>query len=88
MHTHFGLAHIILDFDGTCTQIPPVFEKYLDSYRRGLNEWTERNAIGMAGRAGDRSQPFAKGWMDGGRMSAVCACSGRIHTFSLMKRPG
>ena len=38
MHTHSGLAHIILDFDGTCTQIPPVFEKYLDFYRRGLNE--------------------------------------------------
>ena len=39
------------------------------------------DAIGMAGLAGDRSQPFAKGGMDGRRMSAVCACSGRsIHS--------
>src|SRR5262249_61809129 len=38
MHTLSGLAHIILDFDGTCAQIPPIFEKYLDFYRRGLNE--------------------------------------------------
>ena len=56
MHTHSGVAHIILDFDGTCTQIPPIFEKYLDFYRKGLNEiGTECNAVGMAGRAGDRS---------------------------------
>src|SRR2546422_966290 len=38
MHTDSGLAHIILDFDGTCTQIPPIFEAYLDLYRKGLNE--------------------------------------------------
>src|SRR5260370_5265537 len=34
---HSGPAHIILDFDGTCTQIPPIFEAYLDLYRKGLN---------------------------------------------------
>src|SRR3984893_4448467 len=38
MHTDSGVAHIILDFDGTCTQIPPIFEAYLDLYRKGLNE--------------------------------------------------
>jgi hypothetical protein len=38
MQTDSGLAHIILDFDGTCTQIPPIFEAYLDLYRKGLNE--------------------------------------------------
>src|SRR5437763_2920200 len=38
MQTDSGLAHIVLDFDGTCTQIPPIFEAYLDYYRRGLNE--------------------------------------------------
>jgi hypothetical protein len=38
MHTDSRLAHIILDFDGTCTQIPPIFEAYLDLYRKGLNE--------------------------------------------------
>jgi hypothetical protein len=38
MPTDSGLAHIILDFDGTCTQIPPIFEVYFDLYRKGLNE--------------------------------------------------
>src|SRR5437588_6208155 len=37
MQTDSGLAHIVLDFDGTCTQIPPIFEAYLDLYRKGLN---------------------------------------------------
>src|SRR5437588_4236470 len=38
MPTDSGPAHIILDFDGTCTQIPPIFEAYLDLYCKGLNE--------------------------------------------------
>src|SRR6266436_3538295 len=38
MNTDSGPAHIILDFDGTCTQIPPIFEAYLDLYRKGLGE--------------------------------------------------
>src|SRR5437588_2040797 len=38
MQTDSGLAHIVLDFDGTCTQIPSIFEAYLDYYRKGLNE--------------------------------------------------
>jgi hypothetical protein len=38
MQTDSGLAHIVLDFDGTCTQIPPIFEAYLDLYCKGLNE--------------------------------------------------
>jgi phosphoserine phosphatase len=38
MHTDSGPAHIVLDFDGTCTQIPRIFEPYLDLYLKGLNE--------------------------------------------------
>ena len=38
MHTDSGLTNIVLDFDGTCTQIPPIFESYLDLYCKGLNE--------------------------------------------------
>src|SRR5262249_4181004 len=38
MQTDSGLSHIILDFDGTCTQIPPIFEAYLELYRKNLNE--------------------------------------------------
>src|SRR5258708_24870767 len=38
MQPDSGLAHIVLDFDGTCTQIPPIFEAYLDLYCKGLNE--------------------------------------------------
>ncbi len=37
MHTDSGLARVVLDFDGTCTQIPPIFEAYLDLYCKGLN---------------------------------------------------
>jgi len=32
------LMHVVLDFDGTCTQIPNVWEAYLDLYLEGLNE--------------------------------------------------
>jgi hypothetical protein len=54
MQTDSGVAHIILDFDGTCTQIPPIVEAYLDLYCKGLNEselsvtpseWREAQAI-------------------------------------------
>ena len=38
MDTNSGPANIVLDFDGTCTQIPPIFESYLDLYCKGLNE--------------------------------------------------
>jgi hypothetical protein len=33
------IEHVILDFDGTCTQIPPIFEDYLERFRRGLGDW-------------------------------------------------
>jgi len=54
MPTDTGLAHIVLDFDGTCTQIPPIFEAYLDLFRKGLNdlglnvtpsEWQDTQAL-------------------------------------------
>jgi hypothetical protein len=54
MHTDSGVAQIILDFDGTCTQIPPMYEAYLDLYCKGINEsglsvtpseWREAQAI-------------------------------------------
>src|SRR5258708_36534944 len=38
MQTDSGMADIVLDFDGTCTQTPPIFEAYLDLYYKGLNE--------------------------------------------------
>jgi hypothetical protein len=85
MHTHSGLTHIILDFDGTCTQIPPIFEKYLDFYRRGLNEsglsvtlseWRDAQAIVRQRRDG-RSQDVRR-----------LRLQREIHTFSLTKRPG
>jgi hypothetical protein len=38
MQIDSGLARVVLDFDGTCTQIPPIFEAYLDLYCKGLNE--------------------------------------------------
>src|SRR5262249_60000200 len=72
MQTDSGLAHIVLDFDGTCTQIPPIFEAYLDLYCKGLNElglnvtpseWRDAQ--------GGVCQPLPKGgWAGGGRPSA------------------
>jgi hypothetical protein len=75
MHTDSGVAHIILDFDGTCTQIPPIFEAYLDLYCKGLNgagvsvtpsEWREAQAI-------VRQHSPRAGWMAGGCPSAPAA---------------
>jgi len=75
MHTDSGVAHIILDFDGTCTQIPPIFEAYLDLYRKGLNEsglnvtsseWREAQAI-------VRQRSPKAGWTAGGCPSAPAA---------------
>jgi hypothetical protein len=75
MHTNSEVAHIILDFDGTCTQIPPIFEAYLDLYRKGLNEsglsvtpweWREAQAI-------VRQHSPKAGWMAGGCPSAPAA---------------
>jgi hypothetical protein len=75
MHTDSGLAHIVLDFDGTCTQIPPIFEAYLDLYRKGLNEsglnvtlseWRDAQAI-------VRQHSPKAGWTRGGCPSAPAA---------------
>jgi len=75
MHTDSGVAHIILDFDGTCTQIPPIFEAYLDLYCKGLNEsglsvtpseWREAQAI-------VRQHSPKAGWMADGCPSAPAA---------------
>jgi hypothetical protein len=75
MHTNSGVAHIVLDFDGTCTQIAPIFEAYLDLYRKGLNdsgldvtpsEWRDAQAIVR------RHSPKA-GWTVAGCPSAPAA---------------
>jgi len=68
MQTDSGLVHIILDFDGTCTQIPPIFEAYLDRYFKGLNEsglnvtpseWRDAQATVREHVAGCSSAPAA-----------------------------
>jgi hypothetical protein len=33
-----AIQHVVLDFDGTCTQIPKVWETYLDLYFKALRE--------------------------------------------------
>lgn len=32
------ITQVVLDFDGTCTQIPVIYERYLGLYLNGLNE--------------------------------------------------
>ena len=50
MNSSAKVMHVVLDFDGTCTQIPKVWETYLELYFKGLveagfkitgNEWHE-----------------------------------------------
>jgi hypothetical protein len=36
MLANLPITHVVLDFDGTCTQVPVIFEDYLDRYRQGL----------------------------------------------------
>ena len=38
MNAPSAIAHVVLDFDGTCTQIPKIWEAYLELYRRSLVE--------------------------------------------------
>jgi len=37
-----AIAHVVLDFDGTCTQIPAIFEDYLEHYRVKFNDLVEK----------------------------------------------
>jgi len=32
-----AIKHVILDFDGTCTQIPIIYKSFLDQYLKELN---------------------------------------------------
>jgi hypothetical protein len=50
MKSSANVMHVVLDFDGTCTQIPKVWENYLELYFKGLveagfkitsNEWQD-----------------------------------------------
>ena len=36
MNSATAIQHIVLDFDGTCTQIPKVWETYLELYFKAL----------------------------------------------------
>lgn len=69
------IKQVVLDFDGTCTQIPPVYAHYLELYLRGLNEagfkvspqeWQDAQAVVRA------HSPEA-GWMLAGCPAAPAA---------------
>src|SRR5687768_10946041 len=68
-------THVVLDFDGTCTQVPAVYEQYLDLYgielgrALGLNLGTAWKDAQQAVR--DRSPRAA--WMLGGCPAAPAA---------------
>src|SRR5947209_7383422 len=69
------VTDVVLDFDGTCTQIPAIFEKYLDRYRLNFietvgplssKEWeTAQSAV--------RHNSPKAGWMVGGCPAAPAA---------------
>jgi hypothetical protein len=75
MNSSAKVMHVVLDFDGTCTQIPKVWETYLELYFKGLveagfkitgNEWHEACA------AVQKHSPHA-GWTVAGCPAAPAA---------------
>jgi hypothetical protein len=38
MLANLPINHVVLDFDGTCTQIPKIYQHYLDLFLKGLND--------------------------------------------------
>jgi hypothetical protein len=75
MRASLPIKHVILDFDGTCTQIPVVFQDYLDRFLSGLNkagfvvsatEWSDAQAL-------VRQYSPEAGWMPAGCPAAPVA---------------
>jgi hypothetical protein len=75
MRASLPIKHVILDFDGTCTQIAVVFEDYLDRFLKGLvkagfdvspTEWYDAQAL-------VRQHSPAAGWMLAGCLAAPVA---------------
>lgn len=72
---HHTITDVILDFDGTCTQIPAIFEDYLEQYRSNFTktvgplsdaEWEEAQSV-------VRQHSPKAGWMLGGCPAAPAA---------------
>src|SRR5258705_6469941 len=69
------ITDVVLDFDGTCTQIPAIFDDYLEQYRLKFTEsvgplakkeWNEAQAMVR------KNSPKA-GWMVAGCPAAPAA---------------
>lgn len=78
-----GISTLVLDFDGTCTQIPGIYRNYWEEYRNNLSvelgevtatEWDETlNAV--------RTQSPIAGWTLGGAQSAPAAADPYILAY-------
>jgi len=77
------ITTLVLDFDGTCTQIPPVYKEYWEEYRYNLRigekkvsttEWEEARAAVRA------HSPMA-GWSLGGAQAAPAAADPYILAY-------
>jgi FMN phosphatase YigB (HAD superfamily) len=75
MSANSAITQVIFDFDGTCTQVPAIFEAYLDLYRRGLvksgfdvseADWRDHQQL-------VRQHSPRAGWMLGGCPAAPVA---------------
>ncbi|WP_027581892.1 hypothetical protein [Bradyrhizobium sp. Ai1a-2] len=69
------VTQVVLDFDGTCTQIPAIYERYLELFLKGFNEagfnvsaeeWLEAQEI-------VRAHSPEEGWMVAGSPAAPVA---------------
>jgi hypothetical protein len=76
MNTPSAIAHVVLDFDGTCTQIPKIWEAYLELYRTGLGE-AGFDVTGSEWR--EAMTPSKHSPRPGGRRVSCSACGGTVY---------
>lgn len=70
-----GITTLVLDFDGTCTQIPPIYETFWEEYRKNLKIGAEDVSVAEweRARAAVRSHSPTAGWTLGGAQAAPAA---------------
>ena len=75
MLTNLPITHVVLDFDGTCTQIPKIYEHYLELFLKGLNEagFVVSPAEWQEAQATVREHSPEAGWMLAGCPAAPVA---------------
>lgn len=79
----YGAATLVLDFDGTCTQIPPVYESYWEEYGKNLRIGSKEVSVSDWQEALDavRAHSPTAGWGLGGAQAAPAAADPYILAY-------